>query len=327
MSVIAPVYNESDAIEEFIDRVLRVADSLAERQLMELILVDDGSRDGSLQRMKARAERDPRVRVLELSRNYGQTAAIQAGLDAARGEVFVTMDADLQHFPEEIPQFLRKLDEGYDMVCGWRHQRREGLIRRFPSRVANALIRAVSGLTIHDIGTTFRAYRSDVARRLRLFGDSHRYIPVLGALSGARITELPIENVDRPHGKSNYGLGRTVGVFLDIILLWFLVRYFDRPMRAFGKLGLVVFLAGAGIVAALIALSFVYGTATVRERSGWFLMAIMFMLAGIQLVLTGILAELLIRVHYSHPMHRTYLVRREWSKTPPADPVAGLEPA
>ncbi|MBX3467290.1 MAG: glycosyltransferase family 2 protein [Planctomycetes bacterium] len=309
--MIAPVHDEAHAIGEFVDRVLRVADALEAERRFELILVDDGSRDASLQIMAACAERDPRVRVLELSRNYGQTAALQAGLDAARGEVIITMDADLQHFPEEIPAFLRRLDEGFDMVCGWRHARREGLLRRLPSRAANALIRAVSGLTIHDVGTTFRAYRADLTARLRLFGESHRYVPVLGALCGARIAELPIENVERPHGRSKYGLGRTVGVFLDIILLWFLVRYLDRPMRAFGKLGLLVSSVGAAIIATLVALSFVHGVAMVRERSGWFLMAVMLILAGLQLILTGILAEILIRVHYAHSGQRTYVLRRE----------------
>lgn len=320
VSVIAPVYNEDGAINAFMDRTLRVMDGI-EGYRFELVLVNDGSRDGSLEIMKERARSDDRVRVLELCRNYGQTPALQAGLDAARGEIFVTMDADLQHFPEDIPLFLTKLDGGFDMVCGWRHDRKEGVIRRWPSRVANALIRLISRLEIHDFGTTFRAYRSDLARRLRLFGEFHRYVPVLGALSGGRITEIPIQNVERPHGTSNYGLGRTLGVFLDLIVLYFLVRYMDRPMRAFGKLGLLAFAAGVGILTVLLGVSFVYGYATVRERSGWFLMSIMLILTSVQLILTGILAEILVRVHYSHPDQRTYSVRREWVQDPATDPV------
>jgi glycosyltransferase involved in cell wall biosynthesis len=321
VSVIAPVYNEVNAIDAFMDRTLRVIEGLEYRYRFELVLVDDGSRDRSLEVMKERVREDQRIRVLELCRNYGQTPALQAGLDAAKGEIFVTMDADLQHFPEDIPQFLTKLDEGYDMVCGWRHDRKEGVLRRWPSRVANKLIRLISGIEIHDFGTTFRAYRSDLARRLRLFGEFHRYIPVLGALSGGRITEIPIQNVERPFGKSNYGLGRTLGVFLDLIVLYFLVRYMDRPMRAFGKLGLAAFALGLAILVTLVVISFVEGYSTVRERSGWFLMSIMFMITSVQLILAGILAEIMVRVHYSHPDQRTYSVRQEWHTSPAADHV------
>jgi glycosyltransferase involved in cell wall biosynthesis len=323
VSVVAPVYNEADAIDEFMERVLVVADGLAKEYRFELVLVNDGSRDGSLEIMKARAARDPRVRVVELCRNYGQTAALQAGFDAARGSLLVTLDADLQHFPEEIPQFLQKLEaEDWDVVCGWRHERKEGIKRRLPSRIANALIRRISGLEIHDMGTTFRAYRGDTARRLRLYGDAHRFIPVLAAWNGGRVTELPIQNVDRPFGKSNYGISRTFGVLLDLILLHFLLHYLDRPMRAFGKLGFAIFTMGAGIIATLLVISFVQGVATVRERSGWFLMAIMLILTSVQLVLTGILAELVIRIHFSHSDQRTYAVRQEWPR-PSGDPSAG----
>lgn len=179
VSIIAPVYNEEAVIEEFLSRVVATIARLKERYDFEILLVDDGSRDNSLAVMKRFSRFDRRVRVLELRRNYGQTPALQAGLDAARGDIFVTMDSDLQHFPEEIPHFLNKLEEGYDCVCGWRHQRQEGAVRRWPSRVANYFLRRISSLELHDFGTTYRSYRADIARNIRMFGEFHRFVPVL----------------------------------------------------------------------------------------------------------------------------------------------------
>jgi glycosyltransferase involved in cell wall biosynthesis len=313
VSVIAPVFEEAPSIQEFLDRTRRALLPLVDRYSFEIVLVNDGSRDESLEVMKSCLSREPRVRIVDLARNYGQTAALQAGLDAARGEILVTLDADLQHFPEEIPRFLEGIEQGYDMVCGWRHHRAEGIRRRWPSRVANWLIRGISGLRLHDFGTTFRAYRSDLAREIRMFGEFHRYVPVLGYAAGARILEIPIENVERPAGRSKYGLGRTRGVFLDLIVLLFLARYLDRPMRIFGALGLLGLLAGGGILAFLLAYAYLYDVPTVRLYSGWFLMSIMLLLASVQVILTGILAEILVRVHYGIGDRRVYRVRREWS--------------
>jgi len=311
VSVIAPVYDEAPLIREFLDRTRKALAPLEGRYRFEIVLVNDGSRDQSLEIMESCLAGEPRLRIVDLARNYGQTAALQAGLDSARGEIFVTLDADLQHFPEEIPRFLEGIEQGYDMVCGWRHHRAEGIGRRWPSRVANWLIRGISGLRLHDFGTTFRAYRSDLARELRLFGEFHRYVPVLGSAAGARILEIPIENVERPAGRSKYGLGRTRGVFLDLIVLLFLARYLDRPMRVFGALGLLGLTAGGGILAFLLAYAYLYNVPTVRLYSGWFLMSIMLLLASIQIILTGILAEILVRVHFGVGDRRVYRVRRE----------------
>jgi glycosyltransferase involved in cell wall biosynthesis len=314
VSVVAPVYNEDAIIGQFVERVSKAADSVAGTYDAEFVLVDDGSTDGSLARMKELAKKEPRLRVVELRRNYGQTAALQAGLDAARGDILVTMDSDLQHFPEEIPAFLAKLAEGYDVVCGWRHQRQEGIIRRWPSRVANLIIRRESGISIHDFGTTFRAYRADVVKELRLFGEFHRYVPVLAHMAGAKMTEIPIENVERSTGRSNYGVGRTFGVMLDLCVLHFMNRYMDRPMRAFGAISAIGFAVAGSIVVYLLGYAWIYNVADmVRLRSGWFLTAIMIALASVQVLLTGILAEILMRVHYAQGDRRVYSVRREWS--------------
>jgi glycosyltransferase involved in cell wall biosynthesis len=312
VSVVAPVYDEEAVIDEFVSRLRTVADGLRERYEFEFILVDDGSRDASLARLKDLARQEPRLRVLELRRNYGQTAALQAGFDAARGEVLLSLDSDLQHFPEDIPPFLDMLEKGYEVVCGWRRERAEGIVRRWPSRAANMLLRALSGLDIHDFGTTFRAYRAELVKELRLLGDFHRYIPALARQAGGRITEIPIRNVARPAGQSSYGLGRTVGVSLDLVLLYFLSRYMDRPLRAFGQLALVAATVGATILGALLLMAWVSGVPTVREHSGWFLISILLLLASIQILMTGILAEILVRVLFGMGDRRVYAVRREW---------------
>jgi glycosyltransferase involved in cell wall biosynthesis len=315
VSIIAPIYNEAALVREFVGRIRRALGPLEARYRFEIILVNDGSRDESLSVMKSCLGEDPRLRIIDLARQYGQTAALQAGLDAARGEIVVTLDADLQHLPEEIPRFLERLEQGYDMVCGWRYDRAEGIIRRWPSRAANWLIRRISGLPLQDFGTTFRAYRSDLAKEIRMLGEFHRYIPVLGHLAGGRITEIPIENVARSAGQSNYGLGRSLGVFLDLLVLLFFTRYADRPMRIFGALGLLAFILGGGILSFLVAYAYLYDVPTVRLHSGWFIISVMLILASVQITLTGVLAEILVRVHFGIGDRRVYKVRQEWDAT------------
>ncbi len=311
VSVIAPVYNEATVIEEFVARLTAALAPLEGRYTFEIILVNDGSADATLDRLRRCLQREPRLRVIDLCRNYGQTAALQAGLDAARGEILVTMDADLQHFPEEIPRFLATLEQGYDMVCGWRHHRAEGILRRWPSTAANVLIRRIARLPIHDFGTTFRAYRAELMKDIRLFGEFHRYIPVLGHAAGGRITEIPIENIERPAGKSSYGLGRSLGVSLDLVLLLFFSRWLDRPLRIFGKIALAAFTVGGGILTFLVAYAYATNVPTVRAYSGWFLMSVMLILASVQIMMTGILAEILVRIHYGQGDRRVYRVREE----------------
>jgi len=314
VSVVAPTYNEAATLPEFIARLGAVAARLAERYQFEFIVVDDGSTDGTLELAKSLLAKEPRLRVVELRRNFGQTAALQAGLAAARGDLVVSMDADLQHFPEDLPLLLDKIEGGYDLVCGWRHDRQEGLLRRWPSLAANALIRVVSGLRIHDVGTTYRAYRSDLVQELQLLGEQHRFVPVLASLVGARVAEVPIQNIERPEGRSNYGLGRTVNVFLDIIYLYFTRFYFARPLKAFGKIGLLLIAVGVAISGSLVVYSWTTGTPTIRERGGWFLLSSLLLLGGLQTVLTGILAEILVRIYYRAGQSQQAYVRREWNR-------------
>ena len=312
VSIVAPVYNEAATLPELLDRLRDTAAGLSGRYRFEFILVDDGSTDSSLEVAKSLVARERRLRVIELRRNFGQTAALQAGLSAAQGDVIVSMDADLQHFPEDLPQFLTLIEEGYDLVCGWRHDRQEGVVRRWPSRAANLLIRRVTRLDIHDFGTTYRAYRADLVRHLRLLGEQHRFVPALARMVGARVTEVKIRNVSRPAGQSSYGLGRTLSVALDILFLHFSRHYLNRPLKAFGKLALVFAIVGGAILAWLLIYAYVTGVAAVRERSGWFFVSLALLLSALQFTLAGILAEILVRIYFGIIGHGGYVIRREW---------------
>lgn len=312
MSIIAPVFNEQAVIETYLERVVKTIKPLEDRYNFEIILVDDGSTDDSLAIMKRLIRNEARLRIIELRRHFGQTQALQAGLDAAHGTILVTMDSDLQHFPEEIPQFLDKLKEGYDMVCGWRRERAEGVLRRWPSYVANLLIKRIAGLPVHDCGTTYRAYRAELVKDLRLFGEFHRFVPALGREVGGKITEIPIRNIKRPAGKNSYGIGRSFGVFLDLFVLFFFVRYMDRPMRAFGKLAILWCAAGVVIMTYMVLAAGYYDVPMFREHPGWFLLSANLILASVHIMLAGILAEILVRIHYGQGNRRVYKTRHEW---------------
>lgn len=295
---------------ELFTRLDAVSRGLSARYDVEFVFVDDGSGDATLATIERLAALDPRVRAIALRRNYGQTAALQVGFDYASGAIIVSMDGDLQHFPEDIPALLEQIEAGYEVVCGWRHDRREGIVRRWPSAVANWLIRALTGIAIHDIGTTFRAYRSDVVRQLRLLGEHHRFIPLIARSLGARITEIRIRNIERPSGTSNYGLSRTLNVVLDMFFVVFYVRYLDRPMRIFGLLGLAVIGAALAITMALAYLFLMFNVPVVRERAGWFILALVLYVSGVQFLLFGLMSEVIVRMYFYPGEAKPYLVRR-----------------
>jgi len=313
VSIVAPVYNESTTTPELIRRLVATCAPLEHKYRFEFVLVDDGSTDNTLKVAKGLIATEPRLRVVELRRNFGQTAALQAGLASAAGTFIISMDSDLQHFPEDIPLFIEQAEKGFDLVCGWRHERKEGVIRRWPSRAANLLIRAVSKLPIHDFGTTFRLYRADLIQHIKLIGEEHRLVPALSQMVGARVTEVRIQNIDRPSGVSNYGIGRTFGVALDILYLYFTRYYFTKPLRAFGKLALVLLGTGAAISSSLLVTAMITGVPMVRVRSGWFMLSALLVLAGIQVLLAGILAEVLVRIYYRTGGAESYFVRQEWN--------------
>jgi glycosyltransferase involved in cell wall biosynthesis len=316
VSVVAPMFNEARTLPEFVQRVGAVCDQLEDRYRFELLLVDDGSTDGSVALAVQLMRAEPRLKVIELRRNFGQTPALQAGLMAAAGEIIISMDSDLQHFPEDIPNFLSTLEQGFDLVCGWRHERKEGILRRWPSWAANVIIKKVCGLKIHDFGTTFRCYRRDLVAHIRLLGEQHRFVPALAELVGASVTEIKIENIERPVGTSNYGIGRTVNVALDILFLYFSRRYFTRPLKAFGKIALVLFTVATVIAAGLLAYAVTTGEAAVRQHSGWFIVAMVMYVSALQILLAGLLAEILVRIYYRVEHEDGYVVRRVWE--PPA---------
>jgi glycosyltransferase involved in cell wall biosynthesis len=319
VSVGIPVYNEEKVLPELLERLVKVADEECKQYDWEFVFVDDGSKDKSLEVARSLVAKESRLHVIELRRNYGQTAALQAGLDEARGDIIITMDADLQHFPEDIPRFLERIEAGCDVVCGWRKKRREGLIRRWPSRAANWMIRRISGLSIHDIGTTFRAYRREIVEDITLLGENHRFVPVFANIAGARIEEVVIENIERPEGKSNYGLGRVVNVWLDLFFLHFYVRYLDRPIRAFGGLAILCLGGAFGIVAVLAGISIAYQTPVVYQRTGWIYLAALLLVTGTQLLMTGILAEVLARIYFARSrrvQHSPYKIRRRYPPPP-----------
>src|SRR3954462_8096368 len=237
LSIVIPVHNEEPSLLPLYDRLTAVLESL--QKPYEILFIDDASTDRSFELLANLVETDERLKVIRLRRNFGQTAALSAGFHEAEGEVIIAMDGDLQHAPEDIPALLRKIDEGYDIASGWRKQRVDNaLTRKIPSRIANWMMKKASGVDLHDFGTTFKAYRSEVLKDINLYGELHRFIPALASQYGARIAEVPIKNIPRPSGKSHYGLGRTGRVFFDILTIQFLLRYLTRPMHFFGTWGL-----------------------------------------------------------------------------------------
>src|SRR5690242_16802004 len=242
-SIVVPLYNEEASVTPLYVRLTQVMTELDEPY--EIIFVDDGSTDHTLESLCEIGESDSRVRVVALRRNFGQTPALKAGFDAARGQTIISMDGDLQHDPEEIPAFIAKLEEGYDIVSGWLAQRQDRwLTRQLPSRIANWMMAKLSGVPLHDFGTTFKAYRREIIQNVPLYGELHRFIPALASWSGAQIAEIPISNPPRQNGKSNYGLTRTLHVFLDLLSTKFLLEYSTRPLHFFGFFGLLA--TGAG---------------------------------------------------------------------------------
>jgi glycosyltransferase involved in cell wall biosynthesis len=271
----------------------------------ELVFVDDGSRDRTCRLLEEIAAVDSRVLMVRLRRNFGQTSALAAGFDHASGEYILAMDGDLQHDPAEIPEFLGKLEEGYDVVSGWRAQRGDNMLfRRLPSRIANWMMARLSGVDIHDFGTTFKAYRREVIQNIPLYGEMHRFIPALASWYGATICEVPISNPARGAGRSHYGLSRTFRVFFDLLTIRFLLKYMTRPLHFFGGVGALAELAGGGIAVWLLLHKLLTGHDVAGEHGPWFIIAAVLILAGIQFIGVGLLGELQVR-HFFTDSHRT----------------------
>ena len=306
LSVVIPLYNERDNVEE-LHRQLRAALEPAGRSF-ELLLVDDGSTDGTPALLRALQERDPAVRVLELRRNFGQTAAFSAGFDHARGEVVVTSDGDLQNDPADIPRLVAKLDDELDMVCGWRQHRRDPPSKRIPSWFANRLISWSTGVTLHDYGCSLKAIRREVVENLRLYGEMHRFIPAVASWMGVSVAELPVNHRPRTRGKSKYGIGRTFRVLIDLFTVKFLLAYGTRPAHLFGVMGL-----SAGGIGFLILLYLSYVKLALDEAIGdrpLLMLGVLLLLIGVLLVNFGLLGELLVRTYHESQGKPIYMLKK-----------------
>jgi len=308
LSLIIPVYNEEENLPLLFDTIHQALDPLPKN--WEVVLVDDGSQDSSLEVLTQLAEKDPKhIRVLSFRRNFGQTAAIAAGLDYARGEIIVLLDADLQNDPADIPMLLEKLDEGYDLVSGWRKDRKDTYITRtLPSNIANRLISWVTGVNLHDYGCTLKAYRRDVLEGFRLYGEMHRFIPVFAVSVGAKITEVVVNHHPRKFGKTKYGLERTLKVVLDLFTVKFLVSYSSKPIYLFGGAGLGLIFGSGAMLLYLFVRRIWTGVSVLG--SPLFQVAVMLFIMGFQSVLMGLIAELLVRTYYESQHKPTYRVRR-----------------
>jgi len=308
VSVVIPIYNEAEGLSELVRQVREALEPTGKS--WELVLVDDGSRDGSDRLLEELAAAEPRLKPVWLIRNYGQSAALQAGFDAASGDIVVTLDGDLQNDPADIPGLLRLFAErpDVDMISGWRKLRQDAFVRRkLPSRAANWLISKVTGVKLHDYGCALKAYRAGTLGRVRLYGEMHRFIPALAAEAGARILEVPVNHHPRAFGKSKYGLDRAIRVLLDLMLIKFLMRYLHRPLHAFGGAGLAMGVVGGVLLAWLL----------VEKLRGFeiggrplLILGMLLVVVGVQFVVLGILGELLVRI-YHEPEGRPHYHTRE----------------
>lgn len=306
LSVVLPVFDEEESLDDLFANLFTVLDALACRY--EVVAVNDGSRDRSSQVLHEIAKRHPEMRVVDFRRNFGQTAALMAGFDHTRGDIIITLDADLQNDPDDIPRLLAKIDEGFDVVSGWRAERKDAAIsRNLVSRVANALISNISGVALQDYGCTLKAYRRDVLNGVRLYGEMHRFIPIYASWRGARVVEIPVGHHARRFGQSKYGLNRIFKVVLDLLVLKFLESYLVKPIYVFGGFGLASVAGSFVVLTWAIALKLFAHTSLILTPLP--LLAAMLFLIGCISVLLGLLAEIMSRTYFESQGSRPYLVR------------------
>lgn len=307
LSVTIPIYDEEDNIPLLYSRTRDALDALG--HAWELVLVNDGSRDDSAARLDALAAQDPRVRVIHLARNYGQTAALMAGLDHARGEIIVPMDGDLQNDPGDIGRLLAKLGEGFDVVSGWRKDRKDAAFKRnLPSRIANDLISTVSGVHLHDYGCSLKAYRRSVLEGVKLYGEMHRFVPIYAAWNGARVAEIEVTHHPRIHGQSKYGLERVLKVVLDLIVVKFLFKYASKPIYLFGGFGLLSLAASGLVLGWALWLKLFEGVSLIQTPLPVF--SVILFAIGIMSFLMGLLAEMLNRTYHESQAKPVYRIER-----------------
>lgn len=314
VSVIVPIFNELDNVRPMYDELIEAMEK--QDREFELVLVDDGSRDGTTKRLKEIAATDSRVKLVLFRRNFGQTAAMHAGIQNATGEYLVTIDGDLQNDPNDIPMMLEKLDEGYDLVHGWRKDRKDHLLsRKIPSRIANFLISRVTDFPIHDLGCTLKAMRSDIAKQLELYGEMHRFIPILAHQLGAESIEVVTRHRARQFGETKYGLGRTFRVVLDLITVQYMLKYFSSPMKLFGKLGM--WIGGVGIASLLgVAVMKILGGVDMTGNP-FLLLGILATILSVQFFSLGLIGEVCARIYYTSENRTNYQIRERVNIEPP----------
>ncbi len=316
-SIVVPFHNEEENLPEIYRRLTVVMEEIGEEY--ELIFVDDGSVDRTHAILKSISALDPRVTGLRLRRNFGQTAALAAGFDQAGGEVVIAMDGDLQHQPEDIPRFIEKIGEGFDIVSGWRRQRQDGFLRTFPSKIANNLMARASGVPIHDFGTTFKAYRGEVLKRIPIYGQMHRFIPAMASIEGALITEVPIQDLPRANGKSHYGISRTFRVVFDILTIRFIVRYFSRPLHFFGSIGAAMISLSLALAGWLLFKKLYWREDIFIQNGPMLIFSAVTFLGGMQFLGLGFLGDLFARLYHA-PEHRDiYNVARVYRSEMPRE--------
>lgn len=305
-SLVVPIYNEQDNIDELYRVVTSALDGVGLEY--EIIMVDDGSTDGSYKALQRLAAIDERLKVIRFRRNFGQTAAMSAGFDAASGSIIIPMDGDLQNDPADIPRLIQKLNEGYDVVSGWRRDRKDTFIsRKIPSMLANALISRMTGVHLHDYGCTLKAYRREVLNGINLYGEMHRFVPALASQFGAKVTELPVNHFPRIHGVSKYGISRTLRVVLDLMTVKFLMSYSTKPIQLFGKWGVYTILAGLGSGAMTVYMKLFEHLS--MNRNPLLILTGFLLFMGVQFITMGLLGELNARTYFESQGKPIYVVR------------------
>ena len=305
ISIVVPVYNEGESIKLLINEIFNVMDSHVLQ--FELIIINDGSIDNTINVLENLSVKIKQLKVINLRKNYGQTAALAAGFDNLKGEIIVTLDGDLQNDPRDIPKLISKLNEGYDLICGWRFQRKDKLLnRRIPSKIANRLIGNVTGIHLHDYGCSLKAFKREIIDDIKLYGELHRFLPVLANIEGAKIKEIKVNHRNRKYGHSKYGIDRTFRVLMDLLTVWFLNKFLTRPMYVFGFIGIISIISSFLISSYLIVLKF-FGE-NIGNRP-LLLFALILGVAGVQLFSFGLLGELLMRTYHESQNRPIYRVR------------------
>ena len=320
VSVVVPIYNEEDNVVRLYQELCQMAEN--GNLDCEFILVDDGSSDETVSRLKNVAAQDPRMVLVELRRNFGQTAAMAAGFDYATGECIATLDGDLQNDPAEIPRMVAKLEEGYDLVAGWRKDRKDKMLsRRLPSMLANRLISRLTKVRLHDYGCTLKVFRADVAKNINLYGEMHRFIPAVAAQMGIRMAELPVNHRARTHGTSKYGISRTFRVLLDLLTVFFFLGFSTKPLHMFGAVG---FLSGAfgGVILGVMTLQRAFMDIPMGNRP-MLMLGVMLVIVGLQFLCFGLLAEIMVRTYHESQDKKIYAVRGVFRGSTPLRGVVG----